>query len=384
MQPNSFRPNTGHSASCTRATVSRSTELQDMPDDFQNAYATAISSQCDCDALQSYSLTFQRSCTFWRPYPQLVDPAFWSYSADAPQQPSIPQVDTFSDPLQNHLSSAATWYDDTQIFTFDLHHLLRNSRLAVWLNGFGQLCTVHQGLKSLNIHSPVLLITGQERGQAEALYMNFDQNAFTMALTYLAQAHHTYPYTTMDPLQFVRAMAYFQPYAFPIDVMVAILHHAPVRTWAKLYVLARTFFARDTMLITLLENYNLWHVRIPMTRLCSAWRHANRFQNVARGAQRLYRRAAARIQQGRCIICELDIPLADLRSPTRLRNFYVTPCCGYYAHFDCWLHVSQGEYSCHICTQRYNSGHMSPLRAPPVVTPNSFGVYARMLATFRS
>ena len=71
----------------------------------------------------------------------------------------------------------------------------------------------------------------------------------------------------MDALPFVRAMTYLQPYAFPIDIMVAMLHSVPFRTWAKLYVFARTFFPQETTMITLLENYNLWDVRIPMTRL---------------------------------------------------------------------------------------------------------------------
>ena len=205
-----------------------------------------------------------------------------------------------------------------------------------------------------------------------------------MALTFLAQASYTFPYTTMDPLQFVRAMAYLQSYTFSIDIMLAMLRSVPVRTWAKLYVLTRTFFPRETTLITLLENCNLWHVCIPMTRLRSIWMHAHTFQNVARSAHRLYLHAANRIHQGRCIICELQIPLADLHSPTCFRNFYITPWCHYYAHFECWLNVSQTDYTCRICIQRYYSGHMSPLRAPPIVTPNSFGIYTRMLADFRS
>ena len=188
----------------------------------------------------------------------------------------------------------------------------------------------------------------------------------------------------MDPLQFLRPLVYLQPYTFPIDIMVAMLRSVPVRTWAKLYVLTRTFFPRQTTLITLLENYNLWHVRIPMTRLCSIWMHTHTFQNVTCSAHRLSLHATIRIRQGRCIICEFHIPIQELRSPTCFRNFYITPCCHYYAHFECWLSVSQTDYTCHICTQRYNSGHMSPLRAPPVVTPNSFGIYARMLADFRS
>ena len=149
----------------------------------------------------------------------------------------------------------------------------------------------------------------------------------------MAQAPYTFPYTTMDPLQFVRPMACLQPYMFPIDIMVAMLRSIPVRTWAKLYVLTCTFFTRETTLITLLENYNLWHVRIPMTWLRSIWIHANTFQNVARSAHRLYLHSANRIQQGRCIVCELQIPLAYLRSPTCFRNFYITPCCHYYARF---------------------------------------------------
>ena len=210
--------------------------------------------------------------------------------------------------------------------------------------------------------------------------MHFDHNAFTMALTFLAQAHYTFPYTTMDPLQFLRAMVYLQPYTFPIDIMVAMLRSVPVRT---LCFDPHIFPTRnDTHYAT--RNYNLWHVRIPMTWLRSVWMHAHTFQNVARSAHRLYLHAANRIHQGRCIICELQIPLRDLRSPTCFRNFYITPCCHYYAHFECWLCVSQTDYMCRICTQRYNSGHMSPLRAPPVVTPNSFDIYSRMLADFCS
>ena len=121
-----------------------------------------------------------------------------------------------------------------------------------------------------------------------------------------------------------------------------------------------------------------------MTWLRSVWMNTNTFQNVARSAHHIYLCAANRIQQGRCIICELPTPLADLRSPTCFRNFYITARCHYYAHFECWLCVSQSNCTCRICNQRYNSGHMSPLRAPPVVTPNSIGIYARMLSDFPS
>ena len=384
MQPTSFRPSCGHSASCTRGTPPRATTVQDMPEDFQTAYATARSPHQNHDALQQLPHRFQQCRTFRRPYPQLIDPAFWNYNPQATPQPSIPQPNRFIDPLQCPLHSTATWHNDTQVFTINLHHLLHNSRLAVWLHSFGQLYNIQQGSISLNICSPILDLPNLAQGQAEMLYMHFDHNAFTMALTFLAQAHYTFPYTTMDPLQFLRALVYLQPYTFPIDIMVAMLRSVPVRTWAKLYVLTRTFFPRQTTLITLLENYNLWHVRIPMTRLRSVWMHAHTFQNVARSAHRLYLHATNRIHQGRCIICEFHIPIQELRSPTCFRNFYITPCCHYYAHFECWLRVSQTDYTCHICTQRYNSGHMSPLRAPPVVTPNSFGIYARMLADFRS
>ena len=120
-----------------------------------------------------------------------------------------------------------------------------------------------------------------------------------------------------------------------------------------------------------------------MTQLHSIWIHANTFQNIACSAHHLYLCATTRIQQGSGIICKLQI-LLDLRSLTHFHTFYITPCSHYYAHFDCWLHVSQSDYTCHICNKRYNSGHMSPLRAPPVVTPNYFGIYVRMLADFHS
>ena len=214
--------------------------------------------------------------------------------------------------------------------------------------------------------------------------MAFDENAFTLALAFLGQANSFHPYANLDPLQFLRALAYLQPYSIPIEIMVTMLHHSNVRQWAKFYVLARTFFPKDHRLITVLENYNLWHVRLRLENLRTLWVHPTKLFLASRATHRVYSRYARGIQHGRCIICEADIARADLLSPTNLRNIYMTACCAYYAHFDCWLSVSQEDYTCRICRQRYNSGHMSPLHAPPVTAPNSYGIYARMLTSFWS
>ena len=98
MQPTAFRPSSGHSASCTHGTPPRATTAPDMPEDFQTAYATARSSHQNHDVLQQHPHRFQQSRTFRRPYPQLIDPAFWDYNPQATPQPSIPQTNTFIDP----------------------------------------------------------------------------------------------------------------------------------------------------------------------------------------------------------------------------------------------------------------------------------------------
>ena len=153
--------------------------------------------------------------------------------------------------------------------------------------------------------------------------MAFDENAFILALAFLGQANYFHPYATLDPLQFLRALAYLRPYSLPIEIMVAMLHRSNVRQWAKFYVLARTFFLKDYRLIAVLKNYNLWHVRLPMDSIRTLWVRPTKLFLASRAAHRVYSRHTRSIRHDRCIVCEADIARADLLSPTNLRNHVV-------------------------------------------------------------
>ena len=214
--------------------------------------------------------------------------------------------------------------------------------------------------------------------------MRFHDDTFTLALAFLAQASYSHPYTTLNPLEFLRAMAYFQPHSLPIEIMVAMLRRSHVAQWSNFYVLARTLFPKDRRLITVLENYNLWHVRISIERLRDLGTCPNVLLQAARDHHALFRRYVNRVQPGRCIVCEADIDRDALLSPLRLGQFYMTQCCAYFAHFDCWLSVSQDDYTCRICGKHYISGYMSALPAPRVPSPRVFGTYACRLTSYRS
>ena len=123
--------------------------------------------------------------------------------------------------------------------------------------------------------------------------MGFTHQAFRFALAFLGQANHKFNHTSFDPLDFMRALIYFQPYTFPSETLVAILLAVNARTWAKIYILARTFFPQDRTMINILENYNLWQVRMPRHRFITGWKNFHSFCAIARDAHRLYRHYAS-------------------------------------------------------------------------------------------
>ena len=172
----------------------------------------------------------------------------------------------------------------TARYTFSMNHFVRNSRLVAWLHNLGQLVIFEQGHLAVTICSPLQDFSNTRPQPAELLYMGFDRHAFTMAFTFLAQAHHTYPFTQMDPLNFIWVLAYFQPYEFPLNIWVSMLHSIPVRQWAKIFFLLRTYFPNDKMAIKVIENYNLWHVHIPIDKLNKVWTRPCLLQQVACGA----------------------------------------------------------------------------------------------------
>ena len=80
--------------------------------------------------------------------------------------------------------------------------------------------------------------------------------------------------------------------------MVVMLRRSNVAQWSNFYVLARTFFPKDRRLITVLENYNIWHVRMSIERLRELGMCPNVLLQVSRDYHALFRRYVNRVQAG--------------------------------------------------------------------------------------
>ena len=298
--------------------------IHHMPVDFQEVHEMTESAWREREMFRSNVLRIrglEHSLTY---YPQLVSPEFWDHRPNRPQQTATQLRPAFNTAPDEIPSRRAIWFPYRGVLSIKLSHLIHHSKLASWLNSFNQLHVQTPGYKLLKIQSPVIPTLDDEQGDTEAMYMRFDDDAFTLALAFLAQASYSHPYTTLNPLEFVRAMAYFQPHSLPIEIMVAMLHRSNVAQWSNFYVLARTFFPKDRRLIMVLKNYNLWHVRISIERLRELGTCPNVLLQAARDYHALFRRYVNRVQPGRCIVCEADIDCDALLSPLRLGQFYMT------------------------------------------------------------
>ena len=150
-------------------------------------------------------------------------PVLWDYKADRHQQPANPYRQPLNTAPDEPPPMRAIWFPKHGALCMKLSHIISNSQFASWLNSFDQLYLQTPGYKLLNIKSLVITTTTHEQGQSDTLYMNYDQDTFTLALAILGQANYFHPYTTLDPLQFLRAIAHLQPYIFPIEIMVSLM-----------------------------------------------------------------------------------------------------------------------------------------------------------------
>ena len=144
--------------------------------------------------------------------PQLVSPEFWDHKPNRPQQTATQLRPTFNTAPDQIPSRRAIWFPHRGAIGIKLSHLIHHSKLASWLNSFDQLYVQTPGYKLLKIQSPVIPTLNDEQGDTEAMYMRFDDDAFSLALAFLGQASYSHPYTTLNPLEFLRVMAYLHPY----------------------------------------------------------------------------------------------------------------------------------------------------------------------------
>ena len=79
---------------------------------------------------------------------------------------------------------------------------------------------------------------------------------------YLGMTSLPFQYLSMNLQDFMRAMAYFQPQEFLWEILVAMLHRATPLSWARIFLLACLYFPKDRITIRILQDYNLWHVRL--------------------------------------------------------------------------------------------------------------------------
>ena len=249
-----------------------------------------------------------------------------------------------------------------QTYPISVQSMIQRSGLAQWLHNLNQLLLPRGSLNFINIQSPVGDFEIPQSARHESFFMHISSSAFESALCYLGGIPELLNVTESNPVDLLRAFAYLQCPKFPETYFVRFLPNLDTSTWAKFTFVHSFFMPDDTAIQTHLHNFNLWNVRMPSLDLSQSKSRKPRpfdFCRAARSSERAFKHWANMVHGGRCIKCTQPFTRSEIIRPTKYQNFYRTPCCDYYVHFQCWMIIAQEEdYKCPICGQFYQFGNI--------------------------
>ena len=147
-----------------------------------------------------------------------------------------------------------------QTYPISVQSMIQRSGLAQWLHDLNQLLLPRGSLNFINIQSPVGDFEIPQSARHESFFMHISSSAFETALCYLGGIPELLNVTESNPVDLLRAFAYFQCPKFPETYFVRFLPILDTSTWAKFTFVHSFFMPDDTAIQIHLHNFNLWHV----------------------------------------------------------------------------------------------------------------------------